>query len=228
MRNYLYISDAKVDMYLPQIEAVEKKKFATRFGFDLKVLQGSLETEWVSLENRVRRLQVVEEEILRTKPVGTLEATQSWIEGTADVAAAPFPDNRNLTFFFSSSDGHFLGLGGSTHHVVGNARPETAVASTSHLHRLLDTLEAISTNYSFVVEKSDEALLHHVHVSVKQFGGISSWTRIMDQVSTDFDRWPRQTVAFLARRLTSDEYGSNGLRYTLASPLYVALEDVGE
>jgi hypothetical protein len=39
MKFYLYISDAKIDMLLPQIAHEAKKKIATEFGFDLKIFK---------------------------------------------------------------------------------------------------------------------------------------------------------------------------------------------
>ena len=110
VRNYLYISDAKVDSYLPQIDNGVKKTIAARLGFDVKILQASVQTEWTSLDNRVRRLEAVEQEILRTKAVGALDGSDPWIEASSDVTAAVFRANRGLTFFFCRTKDAFVGL----------------------------------------------------------------------------------------------------------------------
>ncbi len=226
MRNYLYISDAKVDVYLPQITAGEKKKVAARLGFNVGVLQGSLQMEQMSLESRVHRLVAVEQKLRAEKSVGSLESGEPWIEGTATVTAATFRDHEDVMFFFSNGEDHFLGLAGSAHHIVGHVRPETATSSFSHVHSLIDTLEAVTTSYAFVVDNSDEMLSDFVHAGVSQAGSVSSWTRIMNQISTQFDNKPKQAVTFLARRLTFDEIGPDGKRFTLATPLYMALDEV--
>jgi hypothetical protein len=41
MKYYVYISDAKIDMLLPQVPHEVKKKMASEFGFDFKLLKGS-------------------------------------------------------------------------------------------------------------------------------------------------------------------------------------------
>lgn len=226
MRNYLYISDAKVDMYLPQISATEKQKFAAKLGINVGVLKGEVSTESMSLTDRVHRLDAVEPKLRKMKSVGAIDSSEPWIEGAASVAAATFEGHENLMFFFSNGESHFLGLAGSAHHIVGDVRPATAVSSYTHLHHLLKTLHEVTTSYAFVVDKSDKALSHYMHAGVTQTGGASSWTRIMDQISTQFDDQPHQAVTLLARRLTSDVFVPNGKRYTLATPLYMTLDEV--
>lgn len=226
MRNYLYISDAKVGAYLPQIRAPEKRRIAARLGFNVAVLQGSVETESISVEDRVNRLEAVEAKIRAVKHVGTLDATAPWIDGTVDAVAATFRGDDEVMFFFATDGNDFLGLAGASHHLIGNVRPTTAFASPSHLGSLLRTLKAVTSNYAFVVEKSDASLAHFLHSGVRQTDGVSSWTKIMNLISQQFADEPTQTISFLARRLTSDAYGPHGKRYTLATPLYVTLDDL--
>jgi hypothetical protein len=45
MKYYIYISDAKVDIVLPQVPHATGKKVATEFGIDLKVLKATRTTE---------------------------------------------------------------------------------------------------------------------------------------------------------------------------------------
>jgi Family of unknown function (DUF7019) len=224
MRNYLYVSDAKVDMYLPQITPVEKQKVAARLGFNVGLLTGSIETVRMSLDNRIYRLAAVEEEIRRKHAIGSVEKLSSWIEGVLKVAAASFPGHPDLMFFFWNETDHFFGLTGSAHHIVGNIRPLTASCSLSYVHSLLSTLEAVVDKYSFVIEKEDAELSRFLHTG-KRESDVHEWTRIMDLISHEFDDVPTQKVSFLARQLTSQLWRANDKRYTLATPLYIALED---
>jgi len=91
MHNYVYISDAKVDLYLPQIKGAIKKEIAASLGFDVKILSGEIKTIRKTLENRIVRLKTVEKGILKAnkKKIGTLEQPKSWIKDSANATAAP-------------------------------------------------------------------------------------------------------------------------------------------
>jgi hypothetical protein len=60
---------------------------------------------------------------------------------------------------------------------------------------------------------------------VRSFAGILPWTRLMEEISRSFTHVPAQRVTFLARKLVSEPWVPDGKRYTLASPLYVAMAD---
>jgi len=123
VRYYLYISDAKVNMLLPQVPGALQRKVSAKFGFDIKVLSGSLETERATLDNRVARLAAVEVYLLENEPIGTPGQPASWIQGTVD---AKFLDIGNGAILFVTGDTKsILALGGSAHHLVGAARPGT-------------------------------------------------------------------------------------------------------
>ena len=187
-----------------------------------------MEGERLPLTDRVHRLDAVERKLRAEKPVGGVDASTSWIEGTASAAAASFSEHEDVIFFFSNEDGGFLALAGSAHHVIGNLRAGTALSSRSHLHTLLDTLAAVATRFGFVVQKSDEALAAFLHAGVTQLPAASSWTQIMLEISRQFEDRPKQTISFLARRLTSEVVGPDEKRYTLATPLYVTVDDTEE
>ena len=48
----------------------------------------------------------------------------------------------------------------------------------------------------------------------------------MMQISRQFEDLPKQAISFFARRLASDISVSQGKRYTLATPLYLTLDDI--
>lgn len=225
MRNYLYISDAKVDAYLGQMQVPEKRTVAKKIGIDLKVLQASAEIGTASPENRITRLQAVEEQLRSEKSIGPLDSDKPWIEDTVEVAAAAFKDAPALMFFFADLDRQFFALAGSAHHVIGNLRPESASSSISHLHTLLNTLEAATRKHALVAERSEETVERYLTMGVSRPVDVSAWTEVLADTASKFASQPTQVISFLARRLTSDEYGTEGMRYTLASPLYIEVED---
>lgn len=227
MRDYLYISDTKVDTYIGQIKKSERKKIAAEFGVNAGILRASVEGEWASQDDRVTRLEIVERRLIKEKPVGPLDTGKQWIEDVADVVPATFQGEAgNLLFFFAPEKDHFLGLAGSAHHVIGDVRPTAASHSLSHLHSLLSMLEIVADRQTLVLDKSDEYISDYLHSGVARIpGDVSAWTQILAAISTKFDGRPRQRVRFLARRLTSDEYGVDSRRYTLATPLYIAYAD---
>jgi hypothetical protein len=55
MKYYVYISDAKVDMLLPQIPHDARKKIATEIGIDLKVFQAKRKTEIQEGDDRIAK-----------------------------------------------------------------------------------------------------------------------------------------------------------------------------
>jgi hypothetical protein len=85
MKYYLYISDSKVDMLLPQISDSQKKKVATEFGFDLKVFSVKRKTEVENGGERIARLEAVTSFIREFGNVGTIEHPDEYIEDSADM-----------------------------------------------------------------------------------------------------------------------------------------------
>ena len=224
MRTYLYISDAKVDTYLPQFSGEEKRRIAVKLGVNLKVFEASVEGERLPLTNRVHRLEAVEEKLREDEPVGPVEAGTGWIEGTVNATAATFPDQPDLMFFFSDEPAQFLGLAGSAHHVIGNLRPATAVSSMSYQHVITNSLLSLDRGMAFVVKGGDAEVSDFVTAGVTQ--GASAWTEVLMDLPEQFEGQPKQAISFLARRLTSEFVPWQDKRYTLATPLYLTLEDV--
>lgn len=218
LRTYLYVSDAKVDMYLDQLTIVEKSRLATSLGINLGILSVSLEAEKTAQSNRISRLDAVEDVLRREKNVGTIDSDSSWIGGVANVAAAAFTSQPDLMFFFSSSPDLFLGLAGSAHHIIGNVRPTTATTTFSYQHSLLGTLSTVARSMPYVIEKDDSDLSNYVHIGVTH-GMTLPWVHILMALSDQFDEAPKQRVDFMARRLVSG-VDSRGRKYTLATPLH--------
>ena len=83
MKYYLYISDTKVDMILPQVPHETKRKIATQLGFDFKILKAGRKAEQETEENRITRLESVLSFIREFGNVGTVDNPDQFIEDSA-------------------------------------------------------------------------------------------------------------------------------------------------
>ena len=225
MRSYLYVSDAKVNNLWDQLPQRERKTVGAQLGFDLGVLSGSITTERESVGKRAARLAAVEASIRKKYEIGTIGRLRDWVEGTVEVVPATFHTHPELMFYFVDQTHHFFALGGSAHHVVGDLRPEAATSSLSHADRLMRTLEAAVYSQPGWYAQRGRKLERSLHTGITPFADVWPWTRLLEELSHQFAHAFRQRVTFLARKLVSQAWEPEGKRYTLATPLYIALAD---
>ena len=220
MRYYLYISDAKVNMLLPQVPGALQRKVSAKFGFDIKLLSGSLETERATLDNRVARLAAVETYLVENEPIGTPGQPASWIQGTVD---AKFLDIGNGAILFVTGDAtSILALGGSAHHLVGAATPERVGIPFSFFPGLATQLTSLIDNRPDWLVGMDEKTLRSVLApDVDQgfdaWASVVIWARAHAQAGV-------QKLQFLAKRLVTTKTQQD-VTITMASPLFIASAD---
>jgi hypothetical protein len=220
MRYYMYISDAKVDMLLPQVPGAQRQQVAAKLGFDIKLLSGSLQTERATLDSRVARAEAVEACILDTESIGTPAQPERWIRGAADARIAHVGDGAIM--FVAETPDWMLALGGSAHHLIGSVRREDVSVGYSFLPTMIDLLKGMD-------EKDQSALTLHDDAPPQYWAaaevgtGVEEWLTIIKEASRQVTA-PPQRIMFLAKRLLSHRLPS-GRRVTLGTPLYVALED---
>lgn len=218
MRYYLYVSDAKVEMLFPQVHEATQQKVAAKFGFDIKLFSASVETQQDTFNSRIARLHAVEEHLRSREEVGTPRDETSWIGGTLD---AKFLDIGNGAILFVSHDADaFIGLGGSSHHLIGNSPPEKVSIPYSFLPSLIQqlTLLADTSRDYWHYPESDVQRLAASGVSQ----GFDAWISVIDSAWSS--RVEVQRIDFLAKRLVTKRSRSGNEKYTLATPLYVALD----
>ena len=73
MKYYLYVSDSKVDMFIPQMADDRKKKIAIDFKIDLKLLSASWKSEKEAVNERIQRLEAVSSFIRNWGNIGTTD-----------------------------------------------------------------------------------------------------------------------------------------------------------
>ncbi len=212
VRYYLYISDAKINMMLPQIDASWSRKRVTEFGVDLKVASAKRSVEDAGAGgDRIARLERVVRHLEDHGDLGDVDEPGQYVHGVLPMQWGTL-SNADGVYFGGRSERTIVGLGGSTAHLLGAVAGEpparTAITS-SLLPVLIDQLTTLADG--------DGAASHdHLATVVRAHATL---------------RGPAQTVEFVAKRLL---YGPHpypelaprdDMTVLLASPLYVALVD---
>ena len=213
MKYYVYISDSKVDMLLQQIPHSEKKKLASEFKVDLKVLGATWKRESEPEQGRISRLD--------------------WKPYTDKTSKA------NIVYFSGIAERSIIGLAGSTHHLMGGLpgpqevkvrQSEWASSSPSILRWLEDLhlgLDDVGGRTKLQPKLRDNDWIYKMFVTA---------------VDLDM-KGPKQNLEFLAKRLFQGDFdGANPdllhlpsvlhhyhqgklWHMILGTPLYVAMVD---
>jgi hypothetical protein len=215
MKYYLYISDAKVDMLLPQISDAGKKKISTKFGIDLKVLQASRTSEFTANDGRIARLEAVTSFIREFGNLGNADKSDEYIEDSLPMYTT-FMSHRDISgrvVYFSADHGNnFVALGGSEHHLIG-ANPQTLPQG----HNSVASMVMIAVNAAFK-DLAMDALTHDLGFSSVM--GLNGQFRLL--------KYPLENLGFMAKRLLMKQRGEDPHPKTqvfLGTPLYVCKED---
>jgi hypothetical protein len=218
MKYYIYISDAKVDMLFPQVPHEIKKKVATEFKMDLKLLSASRKTETESEDNRIARLEAVVDFVREYGNLGTVDKPDQYVEDILPMRWGPYEDG--LVYFGALTEQTTAGLGGSLKHVMGNNEGESMPFSHSATPALVKVL-------SKELKLQDQ---QHEHRS-RYAESTRDEAKIAVELATEQMEGPLQTLDFLAKRLLYWEAIPPSERFPaqkcvlLATPLYVAMTD---
>lgn len=227
LRYYLYISDSKVDMLLPQIAPRLAAKRTSEVDVDVKVVtvKRTIETQD---EGRIARLERVVAHLEKRGDLGTVDEPAEYFTGRLPMRWGPFPGDgsSSLVFFGGETQRTLLGLGGSGRNLIGSLpNPNDGIGiSSSSLPSILGSLDAASdADDEAVVEaagagrdaryQGDHAAFVTVHRGVRRLPG------------------PSQTIEFIAKRLLRgpspfpESDPSEDMSVLLGSPIYAALAD---
>ncbi|GAA3811026.1 DUF7019 family protein [Streptomyces phyllanthi] len=210
VRYYLYVSDAKVDMMLAQIDPAYARKRVTEFSIGLTVAGAKRTVEAVG-PDRFTRLERVLRHLEDHADLGTVDEPGQYVHGVLPMQWSVIGDGDTV-YFGGRTERTVVGLGGSAGHVLGTVAgeppPQTRL-SASVPPVLLDRLAAPAQQDG---TGDPDAL-----ATVVQANGVL--------------RGPAQTVEFVAKRML---YGpcpypelqrGGDMAVLLGSPLYVALVD---
>lgn len=221
-RYYLYVSDAKVDMLLSQIDPGYQRRRAAEFSVNLTVVGVKRSTENPGTD-RVARLERVARYLDEHADVGSVEKPGQFFRGLLPMrwGIVPTTDEQSLVYFGGRTEDTIVGLGGSPFHVIGAAPPEPTPRGFGGSSTMPALLAGLVDDEAEPVpgtpDDGDDAAEVAALASVHQAG-----TRL---------RGPTQNVEFLAKRLLSGPSpypeldGRPGMTVLLGSPLYVALVD---
>ncbi|MEV6242452.1 SAVMC3_10250 family protein [Lentzea sp. NPDC051838] len=214
-RYYFYISDAKVDMLLAQIDPAARNKRTSEMSLGVSVAKAKRTVE--DTGEQVGRLERVVRHLNEHGDVGSIEEPGQFFWGLLPMQWGPIvtESGSSLLYFGGRDERTVVGLGGSAGHVVGAAHAEPRPPSPSLLPVLLDLIDdgAQDAGENQDHDQTDAAALASVHRANSRLRG------------------PVQNVEFLAKRLLSGPSpypeldGRDDMRVLLGSPLYVALVD---
>jgi len=207
MKYYIYISDAKIEMLLPQVPHTVKKKIATEFGIDLKLLSAKRKSEVETEESRISKLETVVTYIREYGNLGSVDEPDSYIEDTLPMKSGTLggnlKDGAPLVYFGGETNKTVMGLFGSAKHMVGASGVPPAPAGSTTNFILAYLQGTIQTEQTEVFEA-----IHQLLTSMKS---------------------PPEQLEFLAKRLLYEPHfsrrGGKKGPVILATPLYVAKAD---
>ena len=200
MKYYYYISDAKVNMLLPQIGDVRIKKISKSLGVDFKVFSVKRDVEYET-DDRIARLEAVVSFIREFGELGTVDKPDKYIEDSLPMTSIML--QGEIAYFTGSLGGTVIGLGGSKKHLIGAETSGSIHLGGSVPNAILKALSESSVESLKAYEK-DSALF-----KVKRLCEFSH------------EQNPLENLRFMAKRLLMEKNGS----VILASPLYVTKED---
>jgi hypothetical protein len=240
MKYYVYISDSKVDMLLQQIPHGQKRRLATEFKIDLKLLGATWRNEPDQEMGRIRRLEAVCEFLHEFGNVGSVDEPDQYIADTVAMNWNTYTyknQEQEIVYFSGMTESSVLGLAGSTHHLVGG--------SASPQNIKIPEYRGMSTPPAILKWIANIRWANH------EFAGPENWESKLKEnywlysVFSDAQDMsgPKQNLEFLAKRLFEgdldiskinfqtmsffpyDALGDKSWHIMLGTPLYVAMAD---
>lgn len=225
LKHYVYVSDAKIDMYYAQIPPQLLASIAIELTLDLKVLgsgvNATLKPEQAQ-ETRYSKLKVVVKYLKEhmSSEIGWIDAPLAFFQGSIPMYWGPIPtrNNTKMVYFGGATQQTLLGLGGSAYHVIGKPGNANIGEASSDLPSLVDLLTEDLQSQSHSPHQADfddeDAALNAIEVMSRQVKGTA------------------QRLEFLAKKLAYDPSSlAHGRIHPRAkhvlfgTPIYVALAE---
>lgn len=203
LRYYVYISDSKVDMLLPQVDPAFAGKRSTELGINLKVVTGKRKVE--SDADRIARLERVVRHIDDFCDVGTIDEPGQYFRGR--LAMRWREAAGGVTYFAGATEDTVVGLGGSSHHIIGGAPEKDRTFAPSMLPGLMPAMRAM------LDDEAPESALELAYMANRQLRG------------------DEQELEFIAKRLRHGPSPypeldrGRAVNVVVGSPLFVALAE---
>jgi hypothetical protein len=201
LRFFVYISDAKLQMFMEQIAEPIRRSIAAELKIDFKLVSLTVTSPAVDRalreKSRLAKLAVVEDYITRYQEIGDLTSARGYFTGAAELDWKPCDDNETV-LFCGYSETLLIVLGGSVSNLLG--RVPAAMQIGSHPY----TIQA-------AVRRGSE------------YGEIGADLVAAAQALISLP----QPVRFLARVISRGPLpsGTGAHEYMLATPLYIEATD---
>ncbi|GAB7051275.1 DUF7019 family protein [Catenuloplanes indicus] len=199
LRYYLYISDSKVDILLPQIDPAFGRTRETEIGFNLRVAAGKRKVEATS--DRIARLDRVVRYLDDFADVGTVDEPGQYFRGRMRMRWGPV--GGELVWFAGATSRTVVGLGGSRAHVAGEGEP----SGSSTLPGMVEGLRSV------LAEEGGAEALATVHLAARQLRGTE---QELEFVAKRLGQGPSPYPELDPRA---------GMTVLVGSPIFVALAD---
>ncbi|XVV39644.1 DUF7019 family protein [Streptomyces sp. CA-100214] len=217
-RYFLYVSDSKIDMLLPQIDPGFAAKRTTKYGVNLQMVAAERTTESAQ-PDRFARLERVVCHLQDHGDLGSVDEPGQFFGGVLPVSSGALPNggDASLVFFGGWNDHTAVGLGGSARHLLGSVPGvDASQAPSSLMPTILNQLGAGS-------ELEDEEVVDAVGDGLAR-GHRAALATVHQAVRRLSRTSPAQNVEFVAKRLLHGT-DPDGVTVLLGSPIYVALVD---
>jgi hypothetical protein len=222
-RYYIYVSDAKVDMLLPQLNPSFRRKRTVEWNLNLKMFGAKRGTETTLGDNRISRLEAVVKYLEDHGDLGSVDRPGQFFRGSLPMRWGPageWYEDPDLFYFAGSTDETILGLVGSTAHVIGVASDRQGASTGYAIGPLIEALRDDRDVGDFPQDPTaqispEQGAINAVHYTTTIFPG------------------PEQNLEFIAKRLIRgksllpDEPDNPRTEKSvlLGTPLYVAQMD---
>lgn len=241
MKYYVYVSDTKLDMLYPQIPQGFLKKISAELGINLPFVSLSLKERKDDLQSqqtaRYQKLDVVTNYITNNFSVGTIDNPNEYFEGTLDMIWGPYgAENSPLVFFGGKTNDTWVGLAGSSHHLIGSNKDQTYIHSMSMTYSVAAELKKRLEAPVLPGEKTEFKKMRNIDALEKLLGDVV--LAVSSQARYGSEAIP-QKIEFLAKKLNSGIIETSGLTITstnfpssplgkkenvlFGTPIYVAL-----
>ena len=219
MKNYLYVSETKIDILYPQI----LKTILDNIDDESNINAGISSTLTANPDNEKTiydKLDLVCSYLEKEGAVGTVDSSQQYFKGILPMRWDFYgrDEKSQLVYFGGVTDaGTVLGLGGSIHHVLGKERESSPAHSQSLPFAITNKLNEelnipLTPRNEFEMEGqsrtfalNDESYLEAVKLATHQMEG------------------PLQNLEFLAQKLVAG--GEDRKKIVLGTPIYVAFAE---
>jgi hypothetical protein len=143
MRNFVYVSKEKINLFFPQIPEKFSKSVSKELGLNFGLLKMGIKKKPSEPDANTKKLLIVEK-FLQENDIGTFAYPGQFVLDKCELSWCTFhgwPETDMVYFCGVTQESIEIGLGGSPWHLFGGKRPNSASVSSSEPGFILKALE---------------------------------------------------------------------------------------